>query len=60
MKPQNTGFKMLQLTIMESAVTSVAFFYVIGGCLGSGIGQCRKCNRHAWRAAGSLGTCDCV
>lgn len=33
---------MLQLTIAESAVTAVAFFYVIGGCLGSGIGQCRK------------------
>ena len=30
---------------MEAAVTAAAFLYVIGGCLGSGVGQRRKCTQ---------------
>lgn len=39
---------------MESAVTAAALLYVIGGCVGSGAGQRRKCTQKKRQSAEEL------
>ena len=45
---------------MESAATAAAFSYLIGGCLGSSVGQRRKCiQKMLWRREKQAGTEGC-